>query len=1496
MMNDDMSRKQKLIDEQNTLIKQLKDKIEHLEQQHTDSRLDLEKRLNEKEYDLQTKIATFEANLHEGRHYFEDTLREKETIIKEKTLELNQLKQRLNDSLEDSSNQLDLTAEITESNNKTDTNLQKFDAENLKNIKSLYEHQIELLKVKIEMLEKTCQNYQKGIKDMNKSFGQQQQTDEMTSIQSFKELMQHMHKANAQLETERIDLQVKVSKLKEDLEQTRIEKENLNRKFVNTDQLNQKLQSERNEVELNYRRQIDLKHNELIHLNSELNNEKTDNEKLKLENESLNQQLTDYEQLKLNHTQLTQHYEQLYNQASEIVTGNQLLNEQVQQNVVQIQQLNQLVEDYQLKIDHLEHCNSELNTQKINLDMKLASSENKIADFESDLKELNHLRNSKLNIEKLNQLNKDIELELLEKNELIDQLNQAKDFLAENNSKLLTNNIRIQLFVESMGLELSSLDSNASVKEYDSLRTEFKEAQFQLNEIKIFNKQLEINQQNFKDSINLKELEIKNLLNQLNDLKSVVKLDQSEQCDLTDYQTNFTEIQTENLSLNIQLEETKRELNDLKQKYEKNTTNEQANNDLITELNAVKLKYEETVQKQTNLEQLNLKLKAKLKYVLKQQQQTVADNQTVSNETQTEPIQIQVVEALNVESLIQFGSKIATSDLHDHVARRVDELKNSMNLFLLNNEVKIQTANKEILQLKSKVKQLEIEQTHSQIEPLSDSISLINVLKQKESELNSLNERLNTKTSELEQAILDQSQIIANNERLKLELSDLKQKESNLLDEIQQAKTKYDNLRLKTVALKDKLKKSDDTNNDQKHKDEIDQLNKIYSEQLKQFEINFTNIQNENEDLNNQLEESKLEINELNQQCRQTFKKTAEISLQTDNSLIEKYETDLKSLQAANQLLNIQLEQAKLDLNGQMLKNETPTDEFKLKYEELLLKQTNIEQMNLKLKAKLKQVLKQQQSQQSASLLIEQRSTCSTPTLSPHSNYDSQTDTISTQTDQLDIDSLEQLLSSYKAELQIMNTQLDDSNTEVVRLKENIKETEFINQQAVAHYQLQISQLEQQTVKIEQTLPVQSINDEELKNLNAKLDSVQQQNLKLKAKLKQVLEKNKNTNSDDKFRDEVEHLKQVNVSLNNELNDLRQKLDTLKARLADLEAEKQGLNLQCNQLAQNYSSQIESLQEEIVEKNSNILQLNEDLNQIKLQLPNDQSQSLRVQHLEQLVQDYDLKLNSNLNELKQLNENQLILNQEKDAKLLDLSNQLFKVNELEQLVQDYQLKCDHLNSTLNELKQFNSNNQNDLINENKYLKSSYNVLNEQYQLTLNKIQDLEQSIDHLNSQLNDLKQQNEIENTVLLQENQLLNNQLQANSVQLEQLDQQSKEYQSNTNHLNQELNDLKQQKQNLINENKEKHVKLLELNTELNDLKTKIQEEFDHSFSNGHSVNHSSNNSICSTVSNKSGQQLEAQLKFCHKKCETVVEKLNLLKKQNETLNSKIKSFKSMI
>ena len=122
--------------------------------------------------------------------------------------------------------------------------------------------------------------------------------------------------------------------------------------------------------------------------------------------------------------------------------------------------------------------------------------------------------------DKLTQQVKELEVELMEKNELIEQLNQAKEFLVENNSKLLTNNIKIQLFVESMGLDESLIETNSHVKEYDDLRQQFKMVCDQLDDFKHLNHELEnrlfVLKQSQQNELEKREKSISELNEQLN--------------------------------------------------------------------------------------------------------------------------------------------------------------------------------------------------------------------------------------------------------------------------------------------------------------------------------------------------------------------------------------------------------------------------------------------------------------------------------------------------------------------------------------------------------------------------------------------------------------------------------------------------------------------------------------------------------------------------------------------------------------------------------------------------------------------------------------------------------------------------------------------------------------------------------------------------------------------------------------------------------------------
>lgn len=222
-----------------------------------------------------------------------------------------------------------------------------------------------------------------------------------------------------------------------------------------------------------------------MQLSGELSTVKQDLFALQAEYAKMIQIGNEYEQLKLSNQELIKHYEQLYQQANDIVNGNQFLNEQCELNKNYIEQLESQLNELQMKLDHLEMSNSTLNTQKINLEMKVADLDERLNQALKELVELDELRSVRFEQERLKGRLADAERDIVEKNELIDQLNQAKEFLAENNSKLLTNNIKIQLFVESMGLDQSQIDLNPKVNEYEM-------ALLKTNELELKVKQLEI--------------------------------------------------------------------------------------------------------------------------------------------------------------------------------------------------------------------------------------------------------------------------------------------------------------------------------------------------------------------------------------------------------------------------------------------------------------------------------------------------------------------------------------------------------------------------------------------------------------------------------------------------------------------------------------------------------------------------------------------------------------------------------------------------------------------------------------------------------------------------------------------------------------------------------------------------------------------------------------------------------------------------------------------
>jgi chromosome segregation ATPase len=324
VLSDDLSAKQKLIDDQAHVIRSLKDQVERIEEEHSRSRADLEARLSQRDIDLRAHIAQFEANLVEGKQYFEETLADKEAEIgklkhalasSDKTPNSDHDPSMLNDS------SILLSSSMLGGSTTTTALGSKLESEGIKSMKALYEHQIGLLKDKIEMLERTCGNYKQGIKDMNRNFGFQQHADEVTSMQIFKDLVQQLQKTNVQLETERIDLQVKVSRMKEEMEAVRGEKENVAKRLVSVEQVNARLVGEKGETEATWRRQLEARQAELNAVTSELYELRAEHERVRLELDNLSHLRGEHEQLTASNQQLVQHYEQLYQQATDIVNG-----------------------------------------------------------------------------------------------------------------------------------------------------------------------------------------------------------------------------------------------------------------------------------------------------------------------------------------------------------------------------------------------------------------------------------------------------------------------------------------------------------------------------------------------------------------------------------------------------------------------------------------------------------------------------------------------------------------------------------------------------------------------------------------------------------------------------------------------------------------------------------------------------------------------------------------------------------------------------------------------------------------------------------------------------------------------------------------------------------------------------------------------------------------------------------------------------------------------
>jgi chromosome segregation ATPase len=205
------------------------------------------------------------------------------------------------------------------------------------------------------------------------------------------------------------------------------------------------------------------------------------------------------------------------------------------------------------------------------------------------------------------------------------------------------------------------------------------------------------------------------------------------------------------------------------------------------------------------------------------------------------------------------------------------------------------------------------------------------------------------------------------------------------------------------------------------------------------------------------------------------------------------------------------------------------------------------------------------------------------------------------------------------------------------------------------------------------------------------------------------------------------------------------------------------------------------------------------------------------------------------------------------------------------------------------------------------LAGDYNVyLNQERQLAVTQMSQLYENYEN---QLNLLRQKPSNENSTSTEDFPYHSNELSSKQQIIEQLQQELFELKSLSE--NHRLN-YENQINSLTLSLKEKESMLDELNRKaIAKLSISMNEgqseniSFDESlFSSSSCLKSQSNDLDSNAIVNESSETnlkskctyLESQLKYCHEKCEKVVAKLNQLKKQNESLNTKIKSIKSMM
>ncbi len=348
------------------------------------------------------------------------------------------------------------------------------------------------------------------------------------------------------------------------------------------------------------------------------------------------------------------------------------------------------------------------------------------------------------------------------------------------------------------------------------------------------------------------------------------------------------------------------------------------------------------------------------------------------------------------------------------------------------------------------------------------------------------------KLVEIDTANMDQLKVFESNfNMIQLENDNLKCKIETLINP-EQLKQYENEIYLLKSQIEDMREQIDQNSN------LLNQLNET-KDQLNSLHNNFNQILVENNAFKSQLEQPKTEFNE---------------TIYLDQ--LKQYEANYISIQTENDELRAKLEETNIQVVQQ---------------NELKEKVNSLEQLNLKYKAKLKQLIAKSKITESSSsttahtndlLMIDEQSSTNATPVNHSPMFHSPMVVVKTSNTQTDLN-FDEILN-HSTQLNIEIAELKQRLNQTLEEKNYLDEKNSKLESQKLEYENHITQLSEikREEKIENTLLVKSNfnNDDEFgqlkdecKSLKERLETTQQQNLKLKAKLKNVLSLNKGEKS-----------------------------------------------------------------------------------------------------------------------------------------------------------------------------------------------------------------------------------------------------------------------------------------------------------------------------------------------------------------------------------------------